>query len=190
MTQKHGIIVSHLLLSLHQLTTFLNSVDDGELPWDACYPDRVYEVEYTIALSLYDDHVIAENDEKAEVGRLLLQAALLYIYSNLRQTPVGGTIRKTLLWRLRALLNSMDLAYHSKRFTAEMLWVLIIGISSAAGATQAEFLDDTQELCVEAQIGSWMEVTDILKSMPVFLDTCIATCTGIWQPTSTGESGF
>lgn len=182
-TQKHRIIVSHLLITLHQLTTFLNSVDDGLLPWNASYPDRVYEIEYSIALSLYDDHVVAEDDDKVEIGQLLLQAALLYIYTNLRQTPVGGTIRDTLLSRLRALLDSMDLAYHSRRFAAELLWVLIIGISAAAGASQAEFMDQARELCVENQIGGWIEVIDILKSMPALLDACMAKCMDIWLPT-------
>lgn len=188
-TQKHHIIVSHVLISLHQLATFLNSVGDGLLPWDASYPDRVHEIEYSIALSLYGDHVVAENDDKVEIGQLLLQAALLHIYTNLRQTPVGGTIRDTLLSRLRALLSSMDLAHHSRRFPAEMVWVLIIGISAAVGPTQAKFLHEARQVCVKSQIRSWIEVTDLLQSMPALLDACMATCADIWLRSQRGESG-
>lgn len=179
-TRKHNMILTHLLLSLHELSIFLNSVEDGLLPWDACYPDRVYEVEYRIMLCLFDDSVIAECDDKIAIGQILLQAALLFIYSNLRQTPVGGTVRKTLLSRLRAALDLVDLVRLSRRFTAEVLWILAIGSSTATGMTQTKFIDETRGICAENHVYTWAEVTELLRGVPALLDAHMAACMGSW----------
>src|SRR4051794_33717586 len=52
-TEHAGVIQT--LLSLHELSTFLNLVgtESEDLPVEACYPDRVYIVEHNILTSLY-----------------------------------------------------------------------------------------------------------------------------------------
>lgn len=177
---KHNIAISHLLLSLHELSVFLNSAEDGLLPWDAFYPDRVYEVEYAISLSLYDDSVIAECFDKIQIGQILLQAALLFIYSNLREAPVRGTILKTLLFRLKVALDSVNLMGFSKSFTAEVLWVLAIGTCASTGNIQAEFVGEARQICAENRIRTWTEVTYLLRSVPALLDRFMTTCMDSW----------
>ncbi|KAH8169137.1 hypothetical protein LIA77_11263 [Sarocladium implicatum] len=179
-TFKHQIVLSDLLRALHELTTFLNSTNKRLLPEDASYPDRVYEVEHAIAVSLYDDFIIADNDEHVEIGMLLLQAAYLFIYSNLRETPVGGRIRETLLCRLRVLLSASDLERLSKNFTEEVLWVLMVGIAAAAATDRAEFLGDAKHVCLLNKIDTWAEVLQLLESMPALLHDCLAICADSW----------
>ncbi len=89
-TVRYRITIWQLLQSLHELSTFLNLLPSRTLPWDAAYPDRVYEVEYRILVSLFGDEVLADSDDKIRIANILLSSGLLFIYSNLRETPVGA----------------------------------------------------------------------------------------------------
>jgi hypothetical protein len=93
-----------ILCSLHELSTFLNSTPADELPGDANYPDRVYAVEHSIATAVAEAASNKDCD-RSEISFILLHSALLFIYTNLRQTPVGGSIRITLVARLRSVLE-------------------------------------------------------------------------------------
>ncbi|KXJ88326.1 hypothetical protein Micbo1qcDRAFT_214983 [Microdochium bolleyi] len=137
-TRSHCISISHLLVTMHQLAVFLAAHNDCEvLPLAADYPDRVYEVEHNLSLALYDDQVIVADtgddrngESKVQVGQLLLHAALLFVYSHLRQTPVGGPIRAALLSRLVGLMNGMDLVRLSLTFKSAVIWALLVGVSA------------------------------------------------------------
>ncbi|VUC22147.1 unnamed protein product [Clonostachys rosea] len=179
-TRKHQIKISALLLSLHELSTFLNLIGNRPLPWDAYYPDRVYEVEYCILLSQFDDTLVADTDAAAGIGQLLLHAAILFIYTNLRETPVGGRIRRKLLSRLTGALDCIDLPFHSKTFSAEIIWALLIGAVAATDQTQAELLDAARGICAESGIYTWMEVTEQLKTMPSLVESCMIKCMNLW----------
>lgn len=92
-----------ILQDLHELSTFLNPMGKcrDDLPPGASYPDRVYIVERNILTSIAK----ANNDKSQNsIFTILLHTGLLFIYTNLRQTPVGGQIRKSLSNRLRSCI--------------------------------------------------------------------------------------
>jgi hypothetical protein len=180
-TEKYQIKISPLLLALHELSTFLNCASTHILPWDAAYPDRVYEVEYQILLALFDDCVVAEFDEKIMIGIVLLHSGLLFIYTNLRETPVGGVIRDRLLLRLRAALASIDLPSCSKSFLAEILWVLFLGACASTGSMQAHFLDEIRKTCLNGQIQSWLEIRQLFLRAPALVNGCLTKCMDLWS---------
>ncbi|KIH91143.1 hypothetical protein SPBR_01605 [Sporothrix brasiliensis 5110] len=62
LTVKHRLSIAQLLLSLHRLSLFLSLTDSLYLPWEASYPDRVYQVEYQFLTALFDDQVTAPTD--------------------------------------------------------------------------------------------------------------------------------
>ncbi|KAH9221865.1 hypothetical protein DL95DRAFT_381644, partial [Leptodontidium sp. 2 PMI_412] len=102
-----------LLRELHSLAAFI----DHTAPYgivaleQASYPDRAYMVEYVLLDLISHSHTHPPTTSPTHhvtgaVGIIapLLHALLLYIYSNIRLTPVGGRIRRTLASRLRAFL--------------------------------------------------------------------------------------
>ncbi|CAG9939634.1 unnamed protein product [Clonostachys rosea f. rosea IK726] len=180
-TRKHQVNIYELLLSLHELSTFLNLIGNRPLPWDAYYPDRVYEVEYCILLSQFDDSLVTELDATAGIGQLLLHAALLFIYTNLRETPVGGRIRRKLLFRLTCALDCIDLSFHSQTFCPEILWALLIGALAATDQGQTDLLNAAKGICIENGIHTWTEVMEQLKAMPSLVESCMVKCMNLWM---------
>ncbi|RDW92605.1 hypothetical protein BP5796_01999 [Coleophoma crateriformis] len=113
-----------ILQSLHELSVFLNIMgpDQQALPANAAYPDRVYGVEHRILTQLAHQ----APDSNAVFGPLL-HAGLLYIYTNLRQTPVGGEIRQALVARLKTSLMVPDALLPAELYPAELLWASMLG---------------------------------------------------------------
>lgn len=181
-TVKHRIKISQILLSLHELSTFLNMTNVHELPWDAAYPDRVYEVEYYILVSLFDDRVVADLDDEVKIGSILLHSGLLYIYTNLRQTPVGGVIRRRLLSRLKIALDNVEVSSLTKLFPAEMLWVLFLGAFTATGADHiVYFTEKIRSVCFVNEIRTWLEIGELFDSVPALESRCLAKCMDLWR---------
>lgn len=180
-TRKHQVNIYELLLSLHELSTFLNLIGNRPLPWDAYYPDRVYEVEYCILLSQFDDSLVTQLDATAGIGQLILHAALLFIYTNLRETPVGERIRRKLLFRLTCALDCIDLSFHSQTFCPEILWALLIGTLAATDQGQADLLSAAKRICIENGIHTWTEVMEQLEAMPSLVESCMVKCMNLWM---------
>jgi hypothetical protein len=116
--QHLGTEVLDRLQKLHELSIFLNlrPAGENELPPEAAYPDRVYSVEHTLLTVLADT---AERNNA--IFDALQNSALLFIYSNLRQTPGGGNIRKSILGRLTSCLESIDMQTLVEAYPAEIV---------------------------------------------------------------------
>lgn len=190
-TIKRQTGVSRLLGSLHNLSTFLNSVGSQELPWDAAYPDRVYEVEYQLLASLFDDEITAENLSQRQIGTVLFHSMLLFIYTNLRETPVGGAIRMRLLKRLKIVVenNDIDVAQMVQDFPSEMLWTCLLGAAGAPGPVQAPFHALLRRISYEHNVHTWHEAREYLKSVPVFAACFSEKCANIWNSVKRGKTG-
>ena len=163
------------LRSLHELSMFLNLLENenDELPVEACYPDRVYSMEHSILTTLYEG---ADHKRNNDIWDVLRHASLLFIYTNLRQTPVGGEIRKSLSGRLRLALQSAELQ-SLRDFPPEMLWVTCLGLVGAQNTNDHRyFLRCVESICIKNLIGSWIEVTDFCRSMPTFERSCATKC--------------
>jgi len=173
-SQEHAEIL-RTLRSLHELSTFLNlsESETDELPVEACYPDRVYTVEHSILTPLYDS---VDPNRSNDIWNILRHASLLFIYTNLRQTPVGGEIRKSLSGRLRLALQSAELR-SLRDFPAEMLWISCLGLVGAQDTINHRyFLSCVKSICTESSIGSWTEVIGFCRSMPTFERSCATKC--------------
>ncbi|KJR85086.1 uncharacterized protein SPSK_09603 [Sporothrix schenckii 1099-18] len=182
LTVKHRLSIAQLLLSLHRLSLFLSLTDSLYLPWEASYPDRVYQVEYQFLTALFDDQVTAPTDTQVMVGTILLHAGLLFIYTNLRETPVGGAIRCRLLDRLKAVLVQFESLMHDALgFTAELFWVLLLGASASSAVDQDYFVEQLRKMSRRHNIRSWSHAKMLLESMPALEAYRLNTCMDLWS---------
>jgi hypothetical protein len=167
-TTKNKIGIAQILSSLYGLSTFLNITGTQKLPWEVAWPDRVYDVEYRIVTSLYNDTIIASTDVKTKLGVLILHAALLFIYSSLRETPVGGGIREKLIYRLYQAAKMAGIEKIGVPFPAEALWVALVGTTSAAtGEHQRYFSDILRQMCSRLNIWTILDMQTFLMGFPV-----------------------
>lgn len=170
------------LQHLHELSTFLNLVgkESDDLPVEACYPDRVYTVEHNILTSLYVSQSSPQG-QRSNIWDILRHASLLFIYTNLRQTPVGGQIRKSLSNRLQLCMQDADLRVYKVDLPAEMLWVLCIGLVGTQDTSDYHwFLGCVERISVEHLIGSWEEVLSFCGAMPALERNCARKCESLW----------
>ncbi|KAH6713438.1 hypothetical protein BKA61DRAFT_74860 [Leptodontidium sp. MPI-SDFR-AT-0119] len=170
------------LQHLHELSTFLNLVgkESDDLPVEACYPDRVYTVEHNILTSLYVSQSSPQG-QRSNIWDILRHASLLFIYTNLRQTPVGGQIRKSLSNRLQLCMQDADLRVYKVDLPAEMLWVSCIGLVGTQDTSDYHwFLGCVERISVEHLIGSWEEVLSFCGAMPALERNCARKCESLW----------
>ncbi|KAL2071899.1 hypothetical protein VTL71DRAFT_13134 [Oculimacula yallundae] len=180
--QEHVKMIS-TFQKLHELSTFLNLAgkETEDLPIAACYPDRVYSVEDNLvtALAISRENVSTQHNDIWDVFR---HVSLLYIYTNLRQTPVGGRIRESLSNRLRICMQRIDLEGFRKDLPAELLWILCIGLAGSQDTSDYQwFLCGMERVCMEYLIGSWEELVEFCGVMPVLERACARKCQSLWS---------
>ncbi|KAH8801376.1 fungal-specific transcription factor domain-containing protein [Xylogone sp. PMI_703] len=172
--------VLDILFSMHQLATFLNHMESDKLPWDASYPDRVYIVEHKILTWLATHSAIGVGN--TDISTILAHAALLYIYTNLRQTPVGARIRGRLCMRLKSVLENADANLATGPSTSEMLWILFLGAFAANDVvSKTWFLVNLKSKCLSRNMLTWEDISAHLNSLPVFETACLQGCKSIWE---------
>lgn len=179
--------VLEVLSDLNRLATFLNASDKDELPFEAAYPDHLYIVENKVLclLSEEEQKVInnAYHHRQKDIIELLLQVSLLYIYTNLRQTPMGGKLRRNLVWRMKDFLNDCsNLPLLMAAFPAEMLWTLSISAFAATGTDyQCYFNERIRILCYENGLLRTDQIVQFLTSLPALENSCLKACENIWM---------
>ncbi|KAN0095202.1 Fungal specific transcription factor domain containing protein [Hyaloscypha variabilis] len=180
-----------ILTQLHQLSTFLNLTPrpEQDLPQEAAYPDRVYLVEHQI-LTLLANYAIPSfslnPDNEALVSEsvieILLRASLLYIYTNLRQTPVGGRLRQALVFELWSCLERVGMWRLGDVFAREMLWVVCVGVVGSVSTDEhASFLEHLRGFCTDLGLVGWEDVVDFCGCMPVLERACLERFRGICE---------
>jgi hypothetical protein len=138
LTTKQSFEIFAILQQLHDLASILNAFPNGmgqELPVELQYPDRVYTVEHQVISSLHSQTVSSSTTEQLSpsdtVVNILLHACLLYIYTNLRQTPVGGAMRRSIAARLQETISlAADINGLMQTYAHEILWVCILGFGT------------------------------------------------------------
>ncbi|KAH8705577.1 hypothetical protein BGW36DRAFT_353979 [Talaromyces proteolyticus] len=184
---SNRVEVLDVLKNLHELTTFLNLSNIKELPFEAAYPDRLYGVEHKVLCLIAEEEKeevdTANRYQQHDITRLLLRVSLLYIYTNLRQTPIGGKLRRRLVKRLQEFLNcSTNLPLLMATFPAEMLWTSFLGSYAATGTDyQSYFIEITEALSRGNSLLSWAHIISFLNSLPVLEDSCRKACNRIWM---------
>jgi len=114
---------------------------------------------------------------------ILQNAALLFIYSNLRQTPIGGKIRKSILGRLSSCLESMNVETLVEQFPGEMLWVFVLGALGAEDNSLEQILysQKAKKISVVRELANWSQVVAFLRSMPALETTCMTRSKRVWE---------
>ncbi|CZR57003.1 uncharacterized protein PAC_06892 [Phialocephala subalpina] len=174
--------VLEILQDLHELSTFLNYIGSAseELPPEAAYPDRLYTTEHQLLTSLADRRLLICNPSQASIFTILLHAALLYIYTNLRETPVDGALRRTLVARVRSTLDVTEISALMESFPAELLWILSLVILASKSLDDSYWLR-MQLLCDIHEIRTWDKVVARCECLPVFEASCSETCRRLWE---------
>ena len=163
-----------MLQRLHELATFLNltKADQGTLPAEAAYPDRVYSVEHFIVTKLVDN-VLHQND----IFNVLLDSGLLYIYTNLRLAPVAGSMRGALATRLRDSMENSSLRLQMELYPAELLWAFILGGCAATDpGCRSWFMQKINALCVIHNLGTWKAAVSFCQNLPVLETSFMHAC--------------
>ncbi|KAH7306056.1 hypothetical protein BKA65DRAFT_559904 [Rhexocercosporidium sp. MPI-PUGE-AT-0058] len=121
-----------ILQDAHELAHFLDVIPPKDINYlnEASYPDRVYSIEHHV-LELLGQNDIIMDDSPALIVTPLLHSLLLYTYTSLRLTPVGGQIRRRLVGRLRINLEAIELTILNCSFAAELMWMLFLGGTAA-----------------------------------------------------------
>jgi hypothetical protein len=164
---------------MHELAYFLDMAPLKyicDAPID--YPDRVYSVEYE--LLLIQAQIKLQPNEDSSILSPMANGLFLYIYTNLRLTPVGSQIRRTLVENLKASLLEIDLLTLNESFPAELVWLLFMG-GTAASEQDQERPWYIQQLRRILDINGWCEwnwtsIAGLLKGVlwieRVFMDNC------------------
>ncbi len=127
----------HILEDAHELAHFLDIIPPKDIDYmnEASYPDRVYTIEHRL-LMLLDQNDMELEESPACVITPLLHSLILYTYTNLRLTPVGGKIRQLLVSRLKDNLEAIDLTVLNYSFPTELMWMLFLGGTAAVPGSE------------------------------------------------------
>jgi hypothetical protein len=178
--------ILEVLRDLHQLATFLNLSGETDLPSEAAYPDRLYNVEHRILCLITEEELVVNTGyDLHNIISLLLRVCLVYIYTNLRETPIGGKLRQRLVEQLQLFLERSNLPFYMAAFPAEILWSLFLGGFAATGtAYQNYFLEKIRVLCQENRHSTWDEICCYFHGLPVLEASCMQGCKKMWVENS------
>lgn len=173
-----------ILQDAHELTHFLDVIQSKDISYlnDASYPDRVYSIEHHI-LELLAQNDIIMDDSPARIITPLLHSLLLYTYTNLRLTPDGGQIRRTLVGRLRMSLEATELTVLNCSFAAELMWMLFLGGTAAQGGEERKWFKEqlwwvlNQNSALE---WSWEQMSAVLTGVLWLERGFLEGCQGFW----------
>jgi hypothetical protein len=173
---------------LHELGTFLNIAKSDAMLCNAAYPDRVYTIEHSILTLLVKAPNRSCTPSSIGVIRILLMAGLLFIYTSLRQTPVGHGIRRRLTTQIKKGLeeHSESQSLVAAQLPAEILWTMII---AGTVASQQPLLRSDNEwysslikkICLANGLWTWGEVESFCECMPVLEASFGLSCKEYWK---------
>lgn len=173
---------------LHELGTFLNVAKSDALLCHAAYPDRVYTIEHSILTLLVKAPNRICTPSSISVIRILLTAGLLFIYTNLRQTPVGHGIRRRLATRIKKGLEQhcQSQSLIAAQLPAEILWTMIIAGTVASQQPLLRSDDEwysslIRKVCLANGLWTWAEVENFCECMPVLEASFGLNCNEYWR---------
>ncbi|KAH6695879.1 hypothetical protein BKA61DRAFT_662580 [Leptodontidium sp. MPI-SDFR-AT-0119] len=174
-----------ILQDAHELAHFLDVIPPKDINYlnEASYPDRVYSIEHHVLELLAQNDIIID-DSPAGIITPLLHSLLLYTYTNLRLTPVGGQIRRTLVGRLRMNLEATELTVLNCSFAAELMWMLFLGGTSASQGSEDRKWFKEQLWWVlnrnSALEWTWEQTSGVLKGVLWLEKSFLEGCQTFW----------
>lgn len=173
--------LSDLLQDLHALALFLDRTDprDVDILHDVAYADRACLVEYQ-TLMMTAQYINPPVHSKEMVLPLLFQALLLYIYTNIRLTPVGSNLRSAVIGRIKQYVSSIPnstLKDLVTDFPNEMLWLFFLtGSSAVESESRWFFKSNLVWICMSQGLASWGGVNFQLKRFLWLRTSCLERC--------------
>jgi len=173
---------------LHELGTFLNVTHSDAMLCYASYPDRVYTIEHSILTLLERVSMRPCSPVGIGVMKTFLIAGLLYIYTNLRQTPVGHGMRRRLATRIKKC-HEQNPESHSLMATemlAETLWTMLLAgtVTSQQRLLHSDnqwFASLIKKICLGNCLRTWNEVETFCACMPVLEASFASSYKEYWQ---------
>jgi len=174
-----------LLQDLHELSLFLDSTDpkDVEILHEVAYADRSYLVEHkalTLIAQLQSSSYHPTETGEDLILPLLLQTLLLYIYTNIRLTPVGSSLRSALVSRIKSNISSFQhysLMSLIHIFPHEMLWIFFLAGSAALNEEERTyFVQNLAWICEARGMNDWNDISAALGSLLWLHKACLGRC--------------
>ncbi|KAF2160338.1 hypothetical protein M409DRAFT_29188 [Zasmidium cellare ATCC 36951] len=186
-TNEKAVELETLLSRLNELSIYLNhSGRDRMLPFEVAYPDRVYVLERAVVEMLlrYSAPAVDLDGRSADTNRILLMllhACLLFIYTNLRQTPIGSGIRQDLVDRLSSAIDDADDSLLQREFVPLHCWALLLCLG-AVGRTQQGHGTARQlrDVCWQQSLSSFNAVKDFCRGLPTLEEGAAIKCEEVW----------
>jgi hypothetical protein len=124
----------HIMSETYELAHFLDTTpsNDPGLLERASFPDRIYIVEHKLLLLIADNE---KHQTRDSIVMPLLLSLLLYLYTNVRLTPIESQIRLVLICRLQNCLQQCDLSILNREFPHEVRWLHFLGGGAAQRGT-------------------------------------------------------
>lgn len=168
-----------LMSEVYELAHFLDNAppkDPGLLD-RASFADRIYIIEHKILCAIAHTE---RTPEPTSIILPLLHSLLLYIYTNIRLTPVDGPIRFTLISRLRRQIELSDLPTLNAVFPHELRWTLFLGGGAASKGTEERnfFVQKLLSCGCRREWGTWKIIVLLLKG---FESAFLIRCEDFWS---------
>ncbi|KAL2068568.1 hypothetical protein VTL71DRAFT_14905 [Oculimacula yallundae] len=183
----NGTLLSDLQ-DANELAYFLDITPPNEVNHlnDASIPDRIYSIESHI-LDLLSRSTHTINNCPADIVTPFLISLLLYIYTNLRQTPTGGSIRRILAERVRMSLEATELTILNCSFSSELTWMLFLGGTAARRGSEDRRWYKEQLWWVlnrnSALDWNWVHTSRVLMSVLWLKKEFLEMCQSFWLET-------
>jgi len=182
-----------LLQDFHTIVKFLEFVDpkDTALLQDIAFVDHVYIAEHKnlVLMARFNSTSpsllpVEMNPKQTLVLPLLFQALMLYVYTNIRLTPVGGSIRSTLVGRIHVTIAELPVPMLDVLFEVfphELFWIMFLAGSSSVEVTQRlYFISHLKWMCESLALICWEDVEGKLRQFLWIHKDFLYRCMELW----------
>ena len=183
-----------LLQDLHTIAMFLDFANpkNTAILQNTAYVDHVYLAEHKglMLMAQYKTSPpiflpVDMNPKETLIIPLLLQALMLYIYTNIRLTPVSGSIRSTLVCRIQLSVAEMPVPMLDVLFEAfphEVFWIMFLaGSSSVENNQKIYFVGHLKWMCENLALECWGDIEDKLGRFLWLHEQFLHRCKALWS---------
>lgn len=182
-----------LLQALHELSLFLDFMNpkDNSVLHNVAYVDHIYLAEHKnlMLMAQYQEApptalTMSLNIKETQILPFLFQSLMIYIYTNIRLTPRGGSIRSTLVCRLQTTVSKMpvpmlDVLFET--FPHEIFWIMFVaGASSVEDIQRQYFIAHLEWMCKRLALVYWQDVENYLRHFLWLHTQFLESCKNLW----------
>jgi len=186
-----------LLQDFHSIAMFLEfaNLKHTSVLQDVAYLDHVYYAEHTNLMLMAQYRTISSsffpvdiNSEETFILPLLFQALMLYIYTNIRLTPIEASIRSILVDRIQVTVAKLPFAVLDvlfETFPHEVIWIMFLaGSSSVENTHRRYFIGHLKWMCKSLALMYWEEIKEKLRHFLWLHKHFLQRCKDLWTEIS------